>query len=68
MAADDLTVTVSGGVVANKPARIDTDGVVQRGRRVGVVVDVKLASLKVPPLAGRDLTVNGAVSVPPRVS
>lgn len=59
VAADDLTVTVSGGVVANKPARIDTDGVVQRGRRVGVVVDVKLASLKVPPLAGRDLTVNG---------
>lgn len=59
MAADDFTDTVSSGVVANKPARIDTDGVVQRGRRVGVVVDVKLASLKVPPLAGRDLPVNG---------
>ena len=46
VATDDLTVTVGGGVVNGN-------------RRIAVVVNVKLAGLKVPPPAGGDLPVNG---------
>ena len=59
VATDDLTVTVGGVVVTDETAHIDADSVVNGNLRIAVVVNVKLAGLKVPPPAGGDLPVNG---------
>ena len=56
--ADDLALGIGGGVVADQPAYIDANQVMKRGCRVGVIGNVKLAGITVPPLANGDAPVD----------